>query len=162
MRALFFFLLILPLTCAAKEGEPHVFTLGDAVSITLPAGWAYVQKGKHGLVGPEGAPLAEIGYVEIKLNLPVPIHHSDAAVFVQNNLKIATCEDLDGDRVLGHIAQRDAEVEHHYWNIATVIDEQHIAVLLIGMETGIGHPNIVSVVDQLARSARFVSHKPKT
>jgi hypothetical protein len=162
MRALFILLLALPLVSAAKGGEPHVFTLEGVVSFSLAEGWTYVQKGKHGLVGPEGAPVAEIAYVEIKLNLPVPIHHSDAAMFVQNNLKIATCEDLDGDRVFGHIAQRDGEVERHRWNIATVIDEQHIAVLLIGMETEIQHPKIVSLVDQLARSARFVSHKPKT
>ena len=82
MRALFILLLLLPLATAAKSDEPHVFTLEEVVSFTLPDGWAYVQNGKHGLVGPEGAPVAEIAYVELELNQPPPIHYSDAATFV--------------------------------------------------------------------------------
>jgi hypothetical protein len=162
MRALFILLLALPLVPAAKGGEPHVFTLEGVVSFSLAEGWTYVQKGKHGLVGPEGAPVAEIAYVELELNQPSPIRYSDAVTFVRNNLKVATCENLDGDRALGHIIQRDGEVEHHRWNVATVIDGQHIAVLLIDMDTRVDNQKIASVVDELARSARFLPHKPKT
>jgi hypothetical protein len=162
MRALFLLLLALPFVPAGKAGEPHVFTLQGVISFTLPDGWAYVQNGRHGLLGPEGAPVAEIAYVELELNQPSPIRYSDAATFVRNNLKVATCENLDGDRALGHFIQRDGEVEHHHWNVANVIDGQHIAVLLIGMDTETDNQKIASVVDELARSARFLPHKPKT
>ena len=160
-RSFLFFCLILPFICLAQAGEPPVITLGDAVSIALPNGWTYVQRGKHGLFGPKGAPLAEVAYVEIELNLPAPIHRSDAAKFVQNNLKIAEYENLDGDRVLGHVTQREGATEHNFWNVASVIDEKHISVLLIGMTTGIEHPKIVSLVDHVARSAAFLSRKPQ-
>jgi hypothetical protein len=161
-RCLVGFLALSSVTAFAQDDGSRVVVLGGTVSIQIPRGWAYVEKGRDTRVGPKGSPFVRMGYFQAELqDLSHPVAREDASEFVANNLKIPKTENLSGGRVFGHAVERGGAVEHHDWNIAIAVDATHIAVLLLGMETGADHAKIVSLVDQMARSVQFIPHKRK-
>jgi hypothetical protein len=160
LRLAFILIAATPLACRAQGHDSRVVAMGGRVTIEIPAGWEYVEKGHDCLVGPKGMPFVNLGYFQASPeNQSTLVDRSFAREFVQNNLKVAKSENLAGGRVFAHAVERVSGSEHHQWNVAKIIDARHIAVLLIGMQTGLDHAKIVSMVDRLARSVQFVPPK---
>lgn len=95
-----------------------------------------------------------ISYAELRASETVDLAYLND--FVRKNLKITKSEELSGGRVLGHGVQNSGTSEEdHQWNVAKVIDNQNLAVVLVGIHVGADKNKIFLIVDDLVRSVEL-------